>query len=538
MTELVWVYDVAEVQVAALADPAGLEVDERLQDSETLRFTVRADDPKANYLDEDRILLYASRRYRITELEMERAGSAVLWHVGAEALWIDLLGFPSPAAAIVSATISQGLDLILAGTNWAAGAVELDGGNYSLDTSVDSTALALLRAWAHMTDRDLIFDSLTREVSLVAAQGTDRGMGFRYGRNLVTVKRKSEPPSVTRLYPVGAEDLSISGVSPDGLPYIDNFTYYTDQGLTLPQAQARYLKVQRWEDNRYLLALNLYDAGVLRLAKLAVPRVSYEMSVVDLAALTGTGELLEVGDTVRVDDAPTGITLATRIVRKVTRPLEPAKATVELGFLAPGISGSPSHSSVSGGSGGGAMSMLVDLNNAPLNVVGGLVTLAAIALGVEPPDIANTIFGLELDATATGTGTLTISFWYGATQVGPTSLVPFTAGPVHVSVPDFLVGLTASNSFNAKAQVTAGTGTVLVPANAAHLYVIGTGLSGGGVGSGSTVEIAEPVTYYAHVADAAPTAGLLTPVDASPPGESVDTTPDAVTETVTAVTTP
>lgn len=539
MAELVWLYDLAEARTAALADPAGLELDERLQESEVLRFTVRADDPKADYVDNDRVVSYRSRLYRITELTTVRDGSAVRYDVAAEALWIDLLGFPAVTTNIVGATIGEGLGAILAGTNWAAGDVDADGGNFSLDINQDLTALALLRAWASMTGRELVFDTNGRTVAMVLQQGTDRGIGFRYGRNLITVTRKSEPPAATRLYAYGGGDLSISSVNPTHLPYVDNFTYYTDQGISLATAQAKYLKVMRWTDERYLLALNLYDAAVAKLATLSQPTVSYQLAVVDLADLLPTREQVELGDTVRVDDAPTGIRLSTRVVRKVTRPLEPARTEVELSFLQPGLdlTAIPSSGTSGGGSG---FSQLVALNSAVLAVAGASqVTLDQIDLGVNEGDQANLVFGFELDATATGTGTLQVAFFYGGTPVGPLVQVPFTAGPVHVSVADFLVGLTTSNSFYAKASIVGGTGSVSVPLNTAHLYVLGSGLAGGGAGSSPDVDVAEAVnTAPSGVVDAGATTALYTPVDGSPAAEAADTTPDTVTETVTAVTTP
>jgi len=537
--ELVWLYNVAEDRAAALADPAGLELDERLQESEVLRFTVRADDPKADYLDDDRVVEYRARLYRITELTTVRAGSAVRYDVSAEALWIDLLGFPAIAANIVGATIGQGLEAILADTPWSAGDVEEDGGSFSLDINQDYTALALLRAWASMTDRELVFDTNGRTVALVLAQGADRGMGFRYGRNLISVTRKSEPPIATRLYAFGGGDLDVSSVHPDGLGYVDNFTYYTDQGLTLPEAQEKYLKVVRWTDQRYLLALNLYDAAVTKLARLSQPTVSYQLTVVDLADLADTAEQVELGDMVRVDDAPTGIQLTTRVVRKVTRPLEPARTEVELSYLQPGIDFSGIDTSSSTGS--GDIAQLVALNASTLSVASAAqINLCQIDLGVSPGSQANLVFGFELDATGTGTGTLQVAFFYGATQVGPTVQQPFTAGPVHVSVADFLVGLTSSGSFYAKASIVSGTGSVSAPLNTAHMYVLGTGLAGGGGDSSPTVDIAEAVnTTPAGVTDAGATTALYTPIDGSPAAEAVDTTPAVVSsETVTAVTTP
>jgi sugar lactone lactonase YvrE len=137
------------------------------------------------------------------------------------------------------------------------------------------------------------------------------------------------------------------------------------------------------------------------------------------------------------------------------------------------------------------LDLLVARNSSTLTVDSGLITLDTINVAVAAGSTSNTVFALELDGTATGTGTLTVTFFYGAAQVGPTVQVPFTDGPVHVSVNDFLIGLTTSAAFTAKAQVTTGTGTVAAPADGAHLYIMGTSLSlatGGPGGTWTTTE--------------------------------------------------
>lgn len=183
------------------------------------------------------------------------------------------------------------------------------------------------------------------------------------------------------------------------------------------------------------------------------------------------------------------------------------------------------------------LDLLVALNSSPLTIGGGLITLDTISVSVAAGAVANTVFGFGLDATATGTGTVTVTFFYGSGQVGPTVQVAFTAGPVHIPVTDYLIGLSTSAGFTAKAQVTTGTGTIAVPSDGAHLYLIGTSLAGGGSGTTPAVTVDEAVTYdNSSITDTAATS-LLTPLAATST-ETVDTTPSTTTETVTAVTTP
>lgn len=74
----------------------------------------------------------------------------------------------------------------------------------------------------------------------------------------------------TRIYPVGAEGLTVSSVN-SGKDYIDN-NYYTDEIIS-------YF----WKDERYTIAQNLYDDAVAKLSKACIPSISYELDIVDLA---------------------------------------------------------------------------------------------------------------------------------------------------------------------------------------------------------------------------------------------------------------
>ena len=528
-TALVWVYGLDGKQAGVLADPRGLQIEERLQESETLTFNVRADDPKAYLIGPDRMVRYDGRRYRITDLKDKREGAQVTTEVVAEGLWIDLLGtWVRQGFTIVGQPIAAGLAALLAGTGWTVGTVESDGGTYSRSVDNDETVLASVRFWASLTGREIRWDTDTRTVSLVVQQGTDRGLGFRWGRNLTNVTRTTLPPECTRLYPYGANDLSIRPVNPTGKEYLEDFSYYTAKGLTLAQAQANYTRSQIWRDDRYLLATNLLDAATERLAKLAQPRVAYECSVVDLSGLTGSLEVFAIGDTVRVADDPLGVSLTTRIVRRITTPLEPAKNAVELSFLAPGLGGAASNGGTGGGT--GQFALLVDQNLAALTLTAGLYALHGIELSFS--STGNLVMGLELDGTATGSGTLEVTYYWGSDQVGPTVQQAFTAGPFHLSVPDSLVGLEGSHAVYVRARVVTGSGTIAIPANASRFYILAAGTVGGGVNTDPEVSVND-TAYPFLIANADHATGVTATPELSGPTETVTTTPATPTETVT-----
>lgn len=77
---------------------------------------------------------------------------------------------------------------------------------------------------------------------------------------------------VTRLYPIGANGLTIESVN-NGKAYVEDHSF-TDKILC-----------QIWQDERYEIPANLMAAAKKKLKKLAVPAISWELSLADLYRL-------------------------------------------------------------------------------------------------------------------------------------------------------------------------------------------------------------------------------------------------------------
>lgn len=320
---------------AGLAD---FHHDARFRQSEALYFTVRADDPRADYLTEDVELRWNGRRFYIAERVASRFGSVARIEIEAVALWNRLADDRKIGAFVLpGSTAFAGLSSILDGTDWTPvlpdAAVDT-ATLYNLDSN-DATVLDLLWKWAKITGYELTFDSIAKTVALVTEIGADRGVGFRYARNVVAVERRARPPAATVLYPFGREDVNITGLT-GGVPYLEDFTYYTAQGLTLTEARARYTRKTTRVDRTFTTPEDLYTAGQRWMAELAQPRVTYTMNVLDLSELTGLpADSFALGDRVRVTDDVLGYDVTVRVVRIDRYPYQPDASTVELSYLDP-----------------------------------------------------------------------------------------------------------------------------------------------------------------------------------------------------------
>lgn len=481
--EIVWVYDLLGTRVAAVHDLLALEVDEQLQRTHFLRFDIPASSAKADYLLEDVVVQYRDVLYRITSHEPFGDGAKAVVHVEASALWNDLNNDTKVGGfKLEGQTPEEGLTAILSGTGWTVDSV--DGGltpaTATLD-ALDAKALELLRQWASLCGAEVIFDTATKRVSMVAEQGVDRGIGFRYGRNLKSVRRRAEPPRATRLFAFGRDGLDLIGVTDDEVPYVEDFTWYVAQGLTEEEAAELYTKDDVWFDDTITDDDTLLARATERLAILAQPLVTFECSVADLSRLTIEGDFL-IGDTVRVRDGRLDFDLRTRVTRKIEHPLEPWKNEVELSSLQPV---DPIESPRRIPSGFGTRWVLFRDTNGPARTL----TSAEIRLGLWPrfnfvPDLGDMAGGFTVRATATGSGRVRFRMWdYVANAAVADASWSFD---FDASVANDLVftgtfsrkGLSGQKRYGLLAEIDAGSGTLAVATQGADFWALVLGLIG------------------------------------------------------------
>ena len=494
MSELLWVFDLLQVQKVAIRDVDGLVQEDRLQDSETLKFKIRADDQKTQYLAPDLHIQYKNRRYRIVELIQKRAAGEAFVEVDCEARWTELSRRTRAGnTTLLGRTILQGLTTILAGTGWTVGGVPSIPGLFSID-ELDETIVGLLRRWAQVTGTEVEWDTVNRRVFLREQVGQDLGVGFRYGHNVTEITRRYEPPVATRLYAYGANSLNIAGSNPTGLEYVENYSWYTDQGITLAQAQARYRKDQIWSDDRYLLSLNLFEAAQRRLAFLSRPTISYEMKVLDLWALTQAADPVETGDTVTVRDAEFNVDLKTRVVRVVRHPRSPWLDEVELDYLQRTLTDSELEVGTREQN-YNQVSILVDTSEDPLTIGTTTTTWGEIAITVAGE--TTFVAGGTLIGTTSGTGTVEVLMAVDGIPTGATYEFTFGSGEqFEFSWPTFATGIgEGSYLVTWRARVVSGAGTIAVTEGEARAWLMLRGAVGVGISSSPNQQVSDAVEW-------------------------------------------
>lgn len=309
-------------------------MEQRFQSTYEISFELKATDPKVASLIEDAPFNFRGEEFFITKVKPWRKNEVAMVTIMAEAAYMKLADILRVGSfKLTDMTPRDGLAAILDGTGWSVseGTTTGDTTTFSLEAT-DASILDLIYQWAKVTGNEVQFGTLNREIGIGPFVGRILGLSFRYGRNITEIERESTPPAVTRLYPYGRNNLDITSVN-GGLAYIEDYSFYTAQGLTLPEAQARYRKDQLWRDDSFIEDTALLAAAETRLALLSQPTVRYTAQVIDLTRLAGVEEnYYECGDEVSVYDEILGFDLRARVSRMVRYPLEPHRNVIELTF--------------------------------------------------------------------------------------------------------------------------------------------------------------------------------------------------------------
>ena len=316
-----------------------LKIDTQFMQTHTLSFRLPIDDDKVQYLAEDQEMEFDGHKYFVKTLEDYREGNEAYVEVTCHALWYRLgERVYSGTFNVLDKTPEEGVLMILAAAlseaelDWELGQQPENDGIYSMDP-IDASYLDLLFQWCKITNHELDFDTIGQKVLMSRNIGGGQVISFRYKRNLTSIHRVVVPPEVTRIYPYGRNDLDISGVTGDEV-YLEDYSFYTNQGMTESEARTRYRKDDVYRDDSFIDDQSLYRAALARLTLLAQPIITYTAKVVDLSDVTGYDEShFRMGDSVLVEDEPLGIQVVARIVRYVRFPYEPNRNEVELSFL-------------------------------------------------------------------------------------------------------------------------------------------------------------------------------------------------------------
>lgn len=390
-----------------------LRVEERLFEKKEISFGIPVSDPRSGELKSDAPIVYGGDKYNIFRVITTLASDGVrIRQAFAEINWMKLADIRRPNETVIEhQSADEGLATILRNTGWSVGNIAGDIVGQYFMTVTDTTVLAMIWTWCRIVGGEPNFDSMSKTVHIVTEVGGPTNVSFRYGRDVVELEKEETPPSATRLYGFGADNLTIAGIT--GAPYVEDYSWYTAQGMTEGYARSEFQKDDVFSDSSFTDETALHRELTKQLAITSKPVIVYKAKVVDISSITGVNVNFKTGDYASVYDEDVSQTLTARVTRKVTYPKDPSRNEVELSFNAVPLPDSTSTSSRSGSSrewvaftGPIAADFLIRNN--------GVYTVARIPLRFS----TDGKFHLHLDlvGVGVGSGTVTVSIYDTITE--------------------------------------------------------------------------------------------------------------------------
>lgn len=480
-SELLLLLDVNKSTIGFLKNAYQVEVEEILDEAYVLTFLIPFDDKQSELIMNDQEIVYKDCRYIITKIEDEMSSSGQkLKYVTCESCLIELLGSIHKKVEVIAVTPQEGLERILAKTNWSIGTVEvIDGLKHSMSES-KQTSLWMVRQWAKITGHEVNFDTYQRKINFVSKFGKEHGLVFRYKKNLKQIKRTVIAPEATVIYPYGKGGLTIENIA--NTEFLENYSWYESLGIPLAEAKQLYKKEYIWEDERFIEPGVLKRAAEEKLNALSHPQISYEVSVLDLSSIISkeiTIDTYQIGDYLLIDDCLFNTTIEARVVKRKIYKDEPWKNSFEFDYSIPSLKdldSSTTSSDISSSISDAQPSLLLIKNDEKRTID---TTMKNIGnLSITAYSATNAQAGFYIIGTASQDLTLSIEFRLTGEKVGPDISHFCSAGTFVIGVPFTLTNLSNGSSF-LEMFAKVDSGTVTVEENNYELFLYASNLLGG-----------------------------------------------------------
>ena len=173
---------------------------------------------------------------------------------------------------------------------------------------------------------ELVNGKLNKYVDLLPDDYGEIKAYYRHEKNLNSVRKPISTEGITtRLYVFGYDDITLNDLETEnktvngvtypihskGKSYIDNFDYYLQLGYSYADCINKFLKVDKVKDDLYDDVNDLYDFAKKQLESVAMPVISYEVSIKDIE-IKGKPELA-VGHKIRIVDTELGLDVVGRV---------------------------------------------------------------------------------------------------------------------------------------------------------------------------------------------------------------------------------
>ncbi len=303
--------------IASLDKAVNIEVTENLQQPHTLNFEYPLYDDKADMIVEHRIVSVEGQAYRLVDVKRDYSGKRITASA-TRIFFIDAIYRHLPT---IGSDNDKNKDTIGCDP-YKVLRMATEGTKFKLISDSDLAKLGMTRIGADgtridffVTDKINLYDAIQAVIdayghgeiyvdnynfAVVEEIGRDNGVRLSLKKNLINLNVERQTSElITRFYPYGADDLTISSVN-DGKPYLDSPEAIKQYGIV-----EGYLDYSDYTDPDKLKAHAEWDLmGENNPFRKDTPQLTITGDVIDLSKLAEYGdfEKIALGDTVHVQE--------------------------------------------------------------------------------------------------------------------------------------------------------------------------------------------------------------------------------------------
>lgn len=501
-------YSLSGSPVFSFGEDSEWELEDR-EDS-TNRLTITTSIEKSVTVTVDMEVVFRRSRYRVAETEQDRESSTVRIicdEMQAELSEIDVLKY-----AIKNLSLSAALARALQGTMWTVGSVH-DNVSHQYTAEFENVNVSdLLQFLQVQSGQPLQFDSYNRKVSFVDPKPPPIDRVLTYGTGVSNLTKTQIAPQYTVIYPTGYRGMTISPVN-GGVKYLEDFSWYTDQGVPLSEARRRFTRVLRWQDERYTVVGSLKTAAAAKLAEASRPVTTYQLEVE-----RGLSDQYRLGDRAWIVDETMGVKLDARVVR-ILRTGSAGQDIVEFSYLPRSNASSNIDGSVSGTDNNGPVNFQIK-NDSPLALSSAGDSLV---LDFDVIVIAPTAFQVGLAVRLQTSSPCEVSgyFLLEGERLSPEIRQTVQAGWQTFAL-SFLVAGVEEGTKTLRLYMSVSSGTASIGERHAEMFVTTWGAIGGTSNERPDQKVLDfvglwfPDFHWSDPKDLPPTVSLMAPIGASP----------------------
>lgn len=307
--------------LAYLGKAENVAVTENLQQPHTLTFEYPMNDEKADMIQENRIVAVEGQAYRLNDVTREYSGMRMLKAKAERVFFIDAKNHHIPTIGNDTDTSKSTIGV----DPYVVIRKAIEGTRFELIPDDELAEMGMTRIGADgvkidffPTDKINTYDVITSvidalgygeiyvdnyRIAVVERIGKDNGVRLSLKKNLTRLSvQRNIAELATRIYPYGADDLTISSVN-GGVPYIESPEAVEKYGIL-----EGYMDYSDYTDPAKIKAHAEWDLmGEDNDFRLDRPQLTITGDVVDLSKLAEYGdfEKIALGDTVHVYEGDT-----------------------------------------------------------------------------------------------------------------------------------------------------------------------------------------------------------------------------------------